>query len=456
MFPQFFTASVSQRAVVWGCILLALALLYVAIDVIHASNLQGFLNDMQKLVVASKGGDVSAPDKLAELQSAMNGHTASNTRNKIMLSLLLFLVFGQMVWLEYHWLVRPVIGMSAALSENGQGTGARNEYINKVAMQRDEVGALGRVLVQHLASAAAKQNDAVQKVTSLSEQLAEQQRIEQASSAFRGAITRIVGKLEGQAAEMAKASGDLKSLSGNVDVQAADTARLIERASASVGVTAASINDFAASVIAIAEKSTSASEAAQSACALVSSAQTDAQDLRDAVGLIDQMVQLISNVAAQTNLLALNATIEAARAGQHGRGFAVVASEVKQLAEQTSKATSDAGMRLAAIRAAADRITSRILSVVSSVTEISQVAKDISMDMQHQGESSRKISQNTTMAAEAVLTGAEKVRQVSVLVKDADLAASSLTTISSSLLGQADELRLALDSFIEKNRRIAA
>lgn len=56
---------------------------------------------------------------------------------------------------------------------------------------------------------------------------------------------------------------------------------------------------------------------------------------------IDNMVTLISNIAAQTNLLALNAAIEAARAGEHGKGFAVVAEEVRKLSEQSASASKD-------------------------------------------------------------------------------------------------------------------
>ena len=62
--------------------------------------------------------------------------------------------------------------------------------------------------------------------------------------------------------------------------------------------------------------------------------------LTDNANQIEQIIQLVGDIAEQRNSLALNASIEAARAGEHGKGFAVVAEEVRKLADESAKAVS--------------------------------------------------------------------------------------------------------------------
>ncbi len=66
----------------------------------------------------------------------------------------------------------------------------------------------------------------------------------------------------------------------------------------------------------------------------------EAYQLIDEVAKINEVARQISGVAKQTNLLGLNARIEAARTGDAGKGFAVVAGEIKDLADQSGKATN--------------------------------------------------------------------------------------------------------------------
>jgi methyl-accepting chemotaxis protein len=104
------------------------------------------------------------------------------------------------------------------------------------------------------------------------------------------------------------------------------------------------------SALRLADVSSDMATATRSAVRAAQTAVEVIQRLEASSTEIGQVVELIATIAKQTNLLALNATIEAARAGEAGKGFAVVASEVKDLANETAKATSEIGGQVGGIR----------------------------------------------------------------------------------------------------------
>ncbi len=95
--------------------------------------------------------------------------------------------------------------------------------------------------------------------------------------------------------------------------------------------------------------------------------------LSQAAQKIGAVVEMINNIGGQTNLLALNATIEAAPAGDAGKVFAVVAAEVRQLADQTAKATSEIGAQIASVQATTDQAVKAISSISSTIGQINSI-----------------------------------------------------------------------------------
>jgi methyl-accepting chemotaxis protein len=377
---------------------------------------------------------------------------ASDRKNKLLIALLAIFVVGQILFLEYRWLVKPIVRMAAVL-RNGNQT---SRTLNADAFRRDEIGDLARALAQHFGMVSKDKKAASDEREELSTRLARQDDLKRESVAFQNQIADIVRLLENHAGRMSSASENLVAIASDADARAAASVQTTQRVSGSVDVVASSIGAISTALTTVAEDAERTSHVAAAARHLVQSASEDAKALTDAARTIEQVIALIHEVANQTNLLALNATIEAARAGEMGRGFAVVAAEVKQLATRTSRATDDIRGGLQGITSASVRIAERVENLVSSIEEVDEFAASIAASMREQDTNSRTITSSTASSAEDLRNFAETLHRVASLVGDAKGAAQLVTSVSSDLGQQASSLRVAVDRFVETTQRTAA
>lgn len=157
-----------------------------------------------------------------------------------------------------------------------------------------------------------------------------------------GALSRLVTELSDS---MTRIAGDAQTLASASEEMRASVQEISRNTSEAVSVT------------------TEAVDAAESTGEVI----TRLDKMSTEIG---EVTRLISRIAEQTNLLALNATIEAARAGEAGKGFAVVANEVKELAKETSQATSSIGSRV-------EQIQAETANAVKSMSSIVTIARSI-------------------------------------------------------------------------------
>ena len=269
---------------------------------------------------------------------------------------------------------------------------------------------------------------------------------------FESRVSGSVSILTSASAGMEATARSMASSTSQTDSQAMAVARAAEESALGVQTVAAASEQLSSSIFEINRQV--ATSAALTGKVVSSVRRTDdtVRALAESTGRIGQVVELINSIASQTNLLALNATIEAARAGDAGKGFAVVASEVKNLAQQTSKATTDIGGQIAQVQAATDSAVEAIKAIAVMIEEVGVITTSIAAAVEQQGAATAEIARNVQQTAISTRTVTTNIAGVSQAVNDAGGSASKVVSAAGDLSRQAETLSVEVNSSIAKMR----
>ncbi|MDY7106254.1 MAG: methyl-accepting chemotaxis protein [Actinomycetota bacterium] len=253
--------------------------------------------------------------------------------------------------------------------------------------------------------------------------------------------------LAGSAEELtATAESSVRS----ADDGAARTASVAEAAgsmSTTVQSLAASAEEMGTSIREISTSATTAANVAGRAVEAATSAGAAIDKLGASSAEIGNVVAAITSIAEQTNLLALNATIEAARAGDAGRGFAVVASEVKDLAQETARATDDISRRVGAIQEDTSIAVAAIGEIRQVIAEVSKHQTAIAGAVEEQNVTTSGMTRSINDAAGAGDLVATNIDEVSQAVQVATIGINDVNLASTGLASMAADLQRTVERF---------
>ncbi|MBT5402274.1 MAG: methyl-accepting chemotaxis protein [Crocinitomicaceae bacterium] len=241
------------------------------------------------------------------------------------------------------------------------------------------------------------------------------------------------------AEELTATSTTMSANAEETSAQAGVVAAASEEVGNNVQTVATGAEEMSASIGEISSNASQAARVSSEAVEVAQKTNITIGTLGESSKEIGEVVKVITSIAEQTNLLALNATIEAARAGEAGKGFAVVANEVKELANQTAKATEEIGHKVQTIQSNTSNAVDAIAEIGDIINKINDISSTIASAVEEQSATTNEMSRNVSEAAKGVAEISHNISGVST-------AAEETTQGSSQTKDAATELsRLAVD-----------
>ncbi len=261
-------------------------------------------------------------------------------------------------------------------------------------------------------------------------------------------VADVVRNVSAAATQMRSTAESMSATAEETSRQASAAAAASEQTTANVQTVASASEEMSASIREIDRQVKQSTEIAVKANTEAERTNETVQSLVNSGQKIGEVVNLISEIAEQTNLLALNATIEAARAGEAGKGFAVVASEVKNLANQTAKATEEIGGQITEMQSVTNDAVDAINSIGKTIGEINSIAETIANAVGEQGTATQEISENTQQAASGTQDVSNNITGVNQAASETGAAAQQVLSAADELAKQGETLSMEVEAFI--------
>ena len=274
--------------------------------------------------------------------------------------------------------------------------------------------------------------------------------LENLARSFRSDVDALMADLEKRGRSLDETAGALDQNARDTVEQSHELDTASGAATQSVERSAAATEELSASISSIKDQIDRTNSVTSEADSAVKGSVQKVSDLAASARDIGDVLNLIQEIAEQTNLLALNATIEAARAGVAGKGFAVVAEEVKQLAEQTARATVQIAEKVHSIQSDSTQTNDSINRISEIILEISDHTAAVGQSIDQQYAAANEIADSTRMASQSAGTVSSGVLKASRSAEELSQVSAQIVEASRQV-GQAGEsLRKRIDTFLEK------